>query len=119
MTVQPTTVSISSADLQAAIVALIQQNNAELRQLIAEILPPLLQQPKKTRKTALKMSKASVTPPLPRKPYHELPFWKANPHLKPVKVTGYGLKKEVFEQAQQFFQQPDYSITETWFDNLD
>jgi hypothetical protein len=103
---------VSSAELQEAIIALIRQNNTELKQLLADVLVA----PKKQSK---QLKKEVTIPPLPRLPYSELPFWKANPHLKAASAEGYGIKKEVFEEALAFFQDPNYPITDDWFDNLD
>ncbi len=102
--------SISSSELQEAIIALIRQNNTELKQLLTDVLPTLI---------TVVPKKQTIFVALPRLPYNELPFWKANPHLSAAKVEGYGISKEVFEEARAFFQDSSYLITDEWLEDLD
>lgn len=117
MTINSSLSTVSPADLQAAVIALIQQNNVELKQLMSEALLNLVTvKPKKQQKST---QNRRVTSTKTRVAYSEMPFWKANPHLKPAVKPGLGLKKEVFEAAQIFFQDPEYPITDAWFEMLD
>ena len=56
-----------------------------------------------------------------RVPYHEMPFWKANPHLKPydAKERGYGMTLEAFKELQAFFKEPGNEVTDEWLEMLD
>ncbi len=117
MTTTPSISTISSADLQAAIVALIQQNNIELKQLMLEVLPTLITiKPKKQRKS---FKKQQVTLSKPRVPYSEMPFWKENPYLKPADAQGYAMQEADFKALQNLFQDPTCPPVEAWMALLD
>jgi hypothetical protein len=117
MTASPSISTISSADLQAAIVALIQQNNIELKQLMLEVLPTLITiKPKKQRKS---IKNQRIAPLKSRVPYSEMPFWKANPHLKPADAQPYAMQEADFKALQHLFQDPTCPPIETWMTLLD
>ncbi len=109
---------VSTEDVKQAILALIKENNAEFKQMLGEILPKLTVANTKKKKDISKNS-----PHLPvqteRIPYSEMPFWKANPNLKPLKWEGYSVSKEALKELQKFFQEPGNEITDEWFEMLD
>ena len=78
---------VSTESVKEAIITLIQENNTEFKQLIAGLSPK--------RKKANKKKITSETPftvvTKERVPYHEMPFWKANPHLKPIDAKEEGM----------------------------
>ena len=78
---------VSTETVKEAIITLIQENNTEFKQLIAGLSPK--------RKKANKKKITSETPftvvTKERVPYHEMPFWKANPHLKPIDAKEEGM----------------------------
>ena len=109
---------VSTEEVKQAILALIKENNAEFKQLLSQLLPSMtISAPKKNKKTA--QSLPTLPPHTERIPYDEMPFWKANPHLKPLKSEGLGVSIESIKELQAFFQEPGNEITEEWFDMLD
>lgn len=74
---------VTTEDVKLAILALIRENNAEFIAFLEDISS------KKTNKPTPKKKKSKVQTPITvvegeRIPYSEMPFWKANPHLKPM-----------------------------------
>ena len=111
---------VSTEEVKQAILALIKENNAEFKQLLTQLLPSMtISASKKNKKTAQSL------PTLPlhteRIPYDEMPFWKANPHLKPLKSEGLGVSKEaLFELIHEFqetFSELDIS-DEEWLEQI-
>lgn len=93
------TQAVSQEDIKQAILALIRENNAEFKQLLGNVLPK--SKPVVTKKTPKKQAvQAELPVPKMRVPYSEMPFWKANPHLKPVNVgetDGKPLTKDFYD----------------------
>jgi hypothetical protein len=83
--------TVSKEEIKQAILALIRENNAEFKQLLGDFLPK--SKPVVAKKTP---KKQAVQVELPvakvRVPYSEMPFWKANPDLKPVDIEKTGAK---------------------------
>ena len=108
---------VSTETVKEAIITLIQENNTEFKQLIAGLSPK--------KKGANKKKPKSETPitvvKKERVPYHEMPFWKANPHLKPIdaKEEGYGITMEALNELRAFFKEPGNEITDEWLEMLD
>jgi hypothetical protein len=111
---------ISTEDLRQVLHALIEDKNSEFLQIIARKLekkPTIVS--KKTKK------KAALPLELPVKkeriPYSELPFWKANPHLKPRDPKPYALKKDFFDAfkvAQESFKDVTEAEWDEWLKEL-
>ena len=109
---------VSTEDVKQAILALMKENNAEFKQMLGEILPKLtVSNPKKKKDISKNLS--DLPAQTERVPYSEMPFWKANPHLKPLKLEGGGVSIEVIKELQAFFQEPGNEITDEWFEMLD
>lgn len=108
---------VTTEEVKLAILALIRENNAEFKAFLSSILP------KKENKPVSKKEIKNTSKPITivqgeRIPYSEMPFWKANPHLKPVdlKAQGYGVSVEAFKNLQALFQEPGNEITDEWFE---
>ena len=113
---------VSTEDVKQAILTLMKENNAEFKQMLVEILPKLtVSNPKKKKDTSKKLS--DLPAQTERVPYSEMPFWKANPHLKPLKLEDNAASKEEFfaqiKALQELFQEPGNEITDEWFEMLD
>ena len=106
---------ISKEEIKEAIITLIKENNAEFKQLLSDLLPKTPETPKKKPKQNAPIEVVKKE----RVPYNEMPFWKANPHLKPLDATPYAIKKEDFEALQTLFQQSDCPPIEEWIAELD
>lgn len=108
----------SKEDIKQVVISLIQENNAEIQHLIADLLP-------KIQVSAKKKSKKKVVPkPIQneRIPYSEMPFWKTHPHLKPLIPEDFGaqpVSMEAIKKLQTLFQQPDCPPIEEWLADLD
>ena len=106
---------VSTETVKEAIITLIQENNTEFKQLIAGLSPK--------KKEARKKKTAPETPitvvKKERVPYHEMPFWKANPDFKPLTLEGPGITMEAIRELQTFFKEPGNEITDEWFEMLD
>jgi hypothetical protein len=91
--------TVSQEEIKQAILALIRENNAEFKQLLGNALPK--SKPVVAKKTTKKQEIQAESPPVKvRVPYSEMPFWKANPDLKPVdieKTGGKPLTKEFYD----------------------
>jgi hypothetical protein len=89
--------SVSTEDLKQAIYALVEEKNSEFLQFIAHKLEKKsVIAPKKTKKKT--ETKIEFPPKKERIPYSEMPFWKANPHLKPHVLEGKGgLSKDFWD----------------------
>ena len=109
---------ISKEDIKEAIMTLIKENNAEFRQLLSDLLPKTLEKTKKKVKhnapfTVIKKE---------RVPYREMPFWKANPDLKPRNPKDFGgepLSKEFFDALMAFATNPETQLTDEMIQDID
>ena len=107
---------VSTETVKEAIITLIQENNTEFKQLIAGLSP----KKKNGNKKKTKVETPITVVKKERVPYHEMPFWKANPHLKPrVVKQGDGMSMEAVRELQAFFKEPGNEITDKWFEMLD
>jgi hypothetical protein len=98
--------TVSQEEIKQAILALIRENNAEFKQLLGDFLPK--SKPVVAKKTP---KKQAVQVELPvakvRVPYSEMPFWKANPDLKPVDIEKTGAKpltKEFYDALSKMHE---------------
>lgn len=111
---------VSTEDVKQAILALMKENNAEFKQMLGEILPKLI-----IANTKKKKDNSKNSPILPvqteRIPYSEMPFWKANPDLKPLKLEDNSAsKKDFFAQIkalQELFKELDIT-DEEWLEQI-
>jgi hypothetical protein len=107
---------IQQEAVKAALLALIKENNPDLKQLLSDAFqsPPFLlgKNVKFIFKPAKTMTKQHLK-------YKEMPFWKSKPYLKPADATSFAIKKEAFAALVTFFQEPENQITDEWFENLD
>ena len=111
---------VSTEDVKQAILALIKENNAEFKQLLSEVLPKLtVSNPKKKKDTSKNLSDLPIQ--TERIPYSEMPFWKANPHLKPLKLEADAASKEEFftqiKALQELFKELDIT-DEEWLEQI-
>jgi hypothetical protein len=110
--------AVSQEDIKQAILALIRENNAEFKQLLGDFLPkskPIVA--KKTTKKQVIQEELPVAKV--RVPYSEMPFWKANPDLKPLIPEGKGISMEAIRELQAFFQESGNEITDEMLEMLD
>ena len=105
----------STEDIKEAILLLIKENNAEFQQLLNN----LTSKKKKSAKTKPKEETPITVVKKERVPYHEMPFWKANPDFKPLTLEGPGITMEAIRELQTFFKEPGNEITDEWFEMLD
>lgn len=115
---------VTTEDVKQGILALIRENNAELKAFLSDVSAKIIDTPtpEKQKMKASKPKKTTFTVVEgARVPYSEMPFWKANPHLKPLdfKAQGYGVTMEAFENLQAFFQESGNEITDEWLEALD
>ena len=117
--------TVSPEDVKQAIIALIKENNADFRQFIVDNLPNLaLPAPKKTKKkqtlpnTSPQNGSDANTAKKERIPYSEMPFWKANPHLKPRIPEGKGTDIEAFLKAIESAQESFKDISDEEWDKM-
>jgi hypothetical protein len=110
--------TVSQEEIKQAILALIRENNAEFKQLLGDFLPK--SKPVVAKKTP---KKQAVQVELPvakvRVPYSEMPFWKANPDLKPLIPEGKGISMEAIRELQALFKEPGNEITDEMLEMLD
>jgi hypothetical protein len=111
--------SVSSEDIKQAILALIKENNAEFKQFLGDVLPkskPVA--PKKPVKKQVVQEEPFVNKV--HIPYSEMPFWKANPHLKPRVLEGKGGLSKEFLDALKAAQESFADVSdEEWRDILE
>jgi hypothetical protein len=113
---------VSNEDIKQAILDLIRENNAEFKQFLGDVLPkPQSNNAKKAPKKSVEKSAIQDEQAVrkERVPYSEMPFWKANPHLKPRVPEGKGITMDVIKQLQVLFQEPDCPPIEEWIAQLD
>jgi hypothetical protein len=108
--------AIPQEAVKAALLALIRENNPDLKQLLSDAFhsPPFL-----LGKKVKFIFKPAATTTQQHLKYKEMPFWKSKPYLKPAGATSFAIKKEAFTALVTFFQEPENQITEEWFENLD
>ncbi len=110
--------SVSTEEVKQAIIALIKENNAEFKQLLAELLPNLTSPtPKKVEETAA--PKIEFPPKKERIPYSEMPFWKANPHLKPLEGPPTPNQKAFLDAIMAFATNPETQLTDEMIEGID
>ena len=107
---------VSTEALKEAIMLLIEEHKTEFKQLLNG---------SSSKKKAITKKKQDAPTPITvvqkeRVPYHEMPFWKANPDLKPLDATPYAMGKDFFQalqNAQETFK--DMDITdEEWLEQI-
>jgi hypothetical protein len=109
---------VSTEEIKQAIIALIKENNAEFKQLLAELLPNLdLPTPKKAKNKT--ESKIEFPPKKERIPYSEMPFWKANPDLKPLEGPSTPNQKAFLEAILAFATNPETQLTDEMIEGVD
>lgn len=109
---------VSTEDIKQAILSLVRENNAEFKQFLGDVLPKST--PIVAKKTAKKPLVQEVSPvKKERIPYSEMPFWKANPDLKPLVPEGKGITLEAIRELQTFFKESGNEITDEWLEMLD
>lgn len=110
--------TVSQEEIKQAILALIRENNAEFKQLLGNVLPK--SKPAVAKKTTKKQAFQTEAPVAKvRVPYSEMPFWKANPDLKPLVPEGKGISMEAIRELQAFFQESGNEITDEMLETLD
>lgn len=113
--------TVSTEEVKQAIIALIKENNAEFKQLLVELLPHLTSPaPKKAKKQTT--PKIEFPPKKERIPYSEMPFWKANPDLKPIVLESKGgLSKDFWsalDSAHEAFKDVSDEEWDEWLEQL-
>lgn len=112
---------ISIEDAKQAIIALIKENNADFRQFLVEIMTQVApSSPKKAKKKHVPQNSSPVN--AEHIPYSEMPFWKANPHLKPLDPKDSGaepLSKDFFDALLAFGNDPELRLTDEMIENID
>ena len=106
---------MSIDDIKQAILSLIQENNAEFKQFLTELM--MNQNSSIIEKQA---EQTVATPPVetvPKEPLHwsEMAYWKAYPDRKPRDPREFGaepLSKEFFEGLLAFATNPETRITD-------
>lgn len=108
---------IALEDVKLAILSLIRENNAEFKQFLLELMPnSLALPPKKTKKKT--ESKIEFPPKKERIPYSEMPFWKANPDLKPHIIEGKGGLSNGFWNALDSVHEAFNDVTDEEWDKI-
>jgi hypothetical protein len=113
---------VTTEDVKLAILALIRENNAEFKAFLDNTSSKIADKltPKKGKRKSSKSKEMSITfVESEHVPYTEMPYWKANPHLKPLDGNKYAIKLEDLKALQTFFQEPGNEITDEWFEMLD
>ena len=113
--------TVSQEEIKQAILALIRENNAEFKQLLGNVLPKA--KPVVAKKTTKKQAFQSESPVAKvRVPYSEMPFWKANPDLKPVDIEKTGAKpltKAFYDALLAFANDPELRLTDEMIEDID
>lgn len=84
------TPQVTTEDVKQAILALLRENNVELKSVLEDLATKIKDSatPKQNKTKAVKSKDGGITIiEGSRMPYSEMPFWKANPHLKPLVLT--------------------------------
>ena len=107
---------MSIDDIKQAILSLIQENNAEFKQFLTELMAdknlPIVE---KETEQIIEMPPVEA---VPKEPLHwrEMPFWKAHPELKPIEVKPNPNKKKLYEAMMAFATNPETRITDDMVD---
>ena len=110
--------SVSTEEVKQAIIALIKENNAEFKQLLVELLPNLASPASKKTKSKAE-SKIESPAQKERIPYSEMPFWKANPDLKPLEAPSNPNQKAFLEAILAFATNPETQLTDAMIEGID
>jgi hypothetical protein len=114
---KPAAQPMSKEVVKACVVSLIKENDTDFIAFLADLLAktdtPVVS--KKEKKTT---SNGHYTPK-ERIPYSEMPFWKANPHLKPANSEGFETKQGFYEALMAFATNPETRLTDDMIDDLD
>jgi hypothetical protein len=109
---------VSFEDLKQVVLSLIKENNAEFKQLLADSLPKIA--PSKPKKAKEQQEALNGTPvKKERIPYSEMPFWKANPHLKPLEGPPNPNQKAFLEAILAFATNPETQLTDAMIEGID
>jgi hypothetical protein len=110
--------TVSTEDVKQAIIALIKENNAEIKQLLGDLFPQLVSPVRK--KTKPKQAPINgVAVKKERIPYSEMPFWKANPHLKPIEGPPNPNQKAFLEAIRTFATNQETQLTDAMIEGID
>ena len=110
--------SVSTEELKQALYALIEDKNSEFLQFITNKLEKKsVIAPKKAKKKSA--PKIIFPPKKERIPYSEMPFWKANPHLKPIEVPPNPNKNAFLEAIFAFATNPETQLTDEMIEGID
>lgn len=108
---------VSFEELKQVVIALIKENNAEFKQLLADSIPKRV--PKTSKKAKEKQVPLNGTPvKKERIPYSEMPFWKANPDLKPHVLEGKGGLSNGFWNALDSVHEAFNDVTDEEWDKI-
>ena len=103
---------MSIDDIKQAILSLIQENNAEFKQFLDELMA------NKNASVVEKESKPTVeilpVEAVQKEPLHwsEMPFWKAHPDLKPIDPKPFAAKQGLYEAMMNFATNPETRLTD-------
>jgi hypothetical protein len=103
--------------IKQVILSLIQENNPEIMELLTNAI---LAKPEETKQKEVVLN----SPPLKKEriPYSEMPFWKANPHLKPREPEGKGgISKDFIDaltRLQESFKDVSDEEWDEWLEQL-
>jgi hypothetical protein len=112
----------TEAAIKQAIVALIKNNKVEFQQLLADAL--LKSKPSSSKKEKKKQDNQNeLALKKERIPYSEMPFWKANPHLKPLvpepsKTVSEKEFFDVLKDVQEAFKDVTDGEWDEWLEQL-
>ena len=108
--------SMSIDDIKQAILSLIQENNAEFKQFLDELMVgknlPIVE---KETEQIVEMPPVET---LPKEPldWREMAYWKAYPDRKPREVQPNPNKKKLYEAMMAFATNPETRITDDMVD---
>lgn len=117
--------SIPIEAVKQRIVSLIQENNTEFIAFLTDLLVEKnISVVKKSKKKEKKQEEKLVVEFVKKErvPYLEMPFWKANPDLKPRNPKDFGgepLSKDFFDALMTFATNPETRLTDDMIDDLD
>ena len=103
---------MSIDDIKQAILSLIQENNAEFKQFLDELMVD------KNSPVVEKVTEPIVEIPpveaVQKEPLHwsEMPFWKAHPELKPIDTKPFAAKQGLYEAMMNFATNPETRLTD-------
>ena len=104
--------SLSTEDVKQAILSLIRENNAEFKQLFAELMDnddtPLVENEEEQTVETVPVEAVKKEP----LDWREMPFWKAHPELKPIEVKPNPNKKKLHDAIMAFATNPETRLTD-------